>query len=493
MCRMKTMQPWGVSASLAALSLSALFTQGCTPASEAGGNAGAQTGGQSGTGGKGSGGSPQAGSAGGSGGSGSGGSYASGGSGGSGSGTSGGSSGADGGSSGSGGAGTGGTGGGPDAATGTGGTDAAIGSDTPTSPSAGLGPWTGKDNVPPSKDPPGGLKPEQVPMLVSMGFDDNPYADGVNWVAGEFSKLKNPAGTGQAGTFDGTPARATFYDTSSYGGAAGSAWKAAYAAGFELGNHTVSHMDGSAFSEAQWSTEIKGCIDYHVGSAIGQKREDVWGFRTPQLRYNAATFTVVSKNNFWYDCSIEEGHQTDQDGTNFWWPYTLDSGSPGNATHPRAAVPKIGTNFPKGLWEMPSYRVIIPPDADAAKYGVPTGMRAKMMAKHPDGVGIAEGKITGLDYNLWTDYGVTKAEFVAILKYSLDQHHKGNRAPFLMGMHSFYYSASYAEAVPNATLAERRAAVSEFLNWAIATYPDVRLVTTKAVLDWIRNPVALKK
>jgi hypothetical protein len=330
-----------------------------------------------------------------------------------------------------------------------------------------------------------------------MGFDDGNYPDGVTWVSTEIAKLKNPPGTGQAATFDGTPARATFYDSSTYGpgvspGGSGPAWKAAYVLGHELGNHTVLHAEGGrTWTEAMWTTEIKGCIDYHVGAPINQKKEDIWGFRSPFLHYNGATMAVVKKLGFWYDCSIEEGHQTDMDGTNYLWPYTLDTGSPGNATHPNPAVLKP-TTWPKGLWEMPAYRVILPPDEDAAKYGVPVGLRAKMMAKNPAGVGIAQGKITGLDYNLWTDYGLNKAEFVATLKYSLDQRLKGNRAPFLMGMHTYNYAAAYT-GPPNANVTERRAAVLEFLNWAIARDPDVRIVTTKAVLDWIRNPVALKK
>jgi peptidoglycan/xylan/chitin deacetylase (PgdA/CDA1 family) len=408
---------------------------------------------------------------------------------------------ASGGSTGSGGSGTGGVtmgGSSGDAATGAGGSDAPPSGDTPTSPATGLGPWTGNDNVPPSATPPGGLKPDQIPMFVSMGFDDGNLPDGVSWIATEIAKLKNPPGNGQAATYDGTPVRVTFYDTSNYGSMSGTAWKAAYALGHELGNHTVTHnMGGREWTEAMWTTEIKGCIDYHVGAPVNQKREDIWGFRSPFLHYNAATMTVVKKLSFWYDCSIEEGVQTDQDGTNYLWPYTLDSGSPGNAAHPNPAVVKP-TTWPKGLWEMPAYKVVMPPDSDAAKYGVPAGLRAKMKALHPDGIGINEAKITGLDYNLWAPaaagaYQFNKAEFVATLKYTLDQRLKGNRAPFLMGMHTYNYSAMYTESVPNASLADRRAAVLEFLNWAIARDPDVRIVTTKAVLDWIRNPVALKK
>jgi hypothetical protein len=357
-------------------------------------------------------------------------------------------------------------------------------------PASGLGAWTGKDNVPASTSPPGNLDPKKVPMFVSLGFDDNPVSEGVNWAVGAFSAITNPAGTGKAATYDGTPARATFYDSSTYAEAAGS-WKAAYNAGFELGNHTIHHYHGASvdggmnFTVAGWTTEIKGCTDFHTGAAVGMKRSDMWGFRTPFLQYNVNTFPAVKAQDFWYDCSIEEGHQEDQDGRNYWWPYTLDNGSPGNATHPRLTPIK---SWPAGLWEMPAYRVIVPPDELAAKYGVPVGLRAKLMKLHPDGVGIKQGKITGLDYNLFEDYRLSKPEFLAAVKYTLDLRLEGNHAPMLLGMHTAIYTSQ--EPVYAASVAEKRAAIVEFLNYA-RSHAEVRIVTTKAVLDWIRNPVPL--
>jgi hypothetical protein len=217
------------------------------------------------------------------------------------------------------------------------------------------------------------------------------------------------------------------------------------------------------------------------------KRADLFGFRTPYLAYNAALFPAVKQAGFMYDCSIEEGHQLDQDGTNFFWPYTLDGGSPGNKSQSNR-VPI--TSFPPGIWEMPAYRVLIPPDTEAAKYGVPAGTLANIKARNPTRIAINEGKITGLDYNLFYDFKTTKAEFVAILKYTLDLRMKGNRAPLLFGMHSKIYATADMEPLPQATVADRRAAVVEFLRYAV-TIPEVRVVTTKAVLDWIRKPVAL--
>jgi hypothetical protein len=357
-------------------------------------------------------------------------------------------------------------------------------------PASGLGPWTGRDNVPASQSPPGNLRPERVPMFVGMGFDDNPETRGVTWVVDTFSGIKNPAGTGKAATYDGTPARATFYHTSSYVMAAAS-WKGAYLAGFETGDHTVNHfhgadiLGGKNFTEAGWTTEIQGCIDFLIDAAVGMKREEIYGFRTPFLEYNASVFPALKALNFWYDCTIQEGGEPGQDGTNYFWPYTLDSGSPGHAADPPTQV----DSWPPGLWEMPAYRVVVPPDADADRYGVPAGLRAKLAKVHPNYFSEADGQITGLDYNLWYDFRVTKAEFLATLKHTLDLRRQGNRAPFLFGMHSAIYTAQ-TPAGPVASVTERQQAIVEFLGYAVS-FPDVRVVATKAVLDWIRNPVPL--
>ena len=95
-----------------------------------------------------------------------------------------------------------------------------------------------------------------------------------------------------------------------------------------------------------------------------------------------------------------------------------------------------------------------------------------------------------MDWNLWFGIGLTRPEFTAVLKYTLDQRRKGNRAPLLIGMHSKIYGAAGNEVPPKATTAQARAAVTEFLSYALGL-PEVRIVPTRAVLDWIRNPVPL--
>src|SRR6185369_14458805 len=73
------------------------------------------------------------------------------------------------------------------------------------------------DKLAPSTAPPGGLAIDNVPLLVSIGFDDNAYEDGMQWIL-DFMKSKvNPKGSGNPCTFDGTPARVTFFINSHVG------------------------------------------------------------------------------------------------------------------------------------------------------------------------------------------------------------------------------------------------------------------------------------
>ena len=116
--------------------------------------------------------------------------------------------------------------------------------------------------------------------------------------------------------------------------------------------------------------------------------------------------------------------------TSFNWPYTLDGGSPGHEI-----LVEWGSKEPinphPGLWEMPAYPVVVPPDSAAAEYGIPVGLRAKLQSVQ-SWFDTDSGKITGFDYNLWVSFNMTKEEVVATLKYTLDQRLEGNRAPLLV-------------------------------------------------------------
>jgi peptidoglycan/xylan/chitin deacetylase (PgdA/CDA1 family) len=344
--------------------------------------------------------------------------------------------------------------------------------------------------VRPSRQPPSSLAPAArsgspvdwraaTPQFVAIGWDDN-----------GFSGLPGSGGTGGLSwaldLAQSRGAQMSFYLTSCHacsdeGEQVQRAWRRILEDGHEVGNHSVSHPDGSAFDQRTWRDELAECNRQLAALGLGVPT----GFRTPYLRYNDAALAAVSELGFAYDCSIEEGFQPDQDGSDFLWPYLLDAGSPGHevevARGERAPLtPHVG------LWEMPAYAVIVPADEACARYGVAPGLRARCAARQPY-FDARDGKITGFDYNLWVCFGMSRAEFVATLCHTLDLRLAGNRAPFLFGGHTDYYSSKYAgEPMPGATLDERQAAVAEFLDYALAR-PEVRAVSTASVLSWIRN------
>jgi hypothetical protein len=370
--------------------------------------------------------------------------------------------------------------------TGDGGPNGGSDGGTPQNCDTGFGAWTGTDNVPASQQPPCGLSPDQVPMFVGIGWDDNGDAAGMTWAIGAHKAVDS---------------HASFFVNSVYGSSdpVKQTWITAAADGHEIGNHTVSHLPnhgGRTFTVDQWMPEISGCTEFITSGVI--EPSELFGFRTPYLEYNDFTLEAVKQQGFYYDCSIEEGYEDDHDGSNYFWPYTLDNKSPGHTTQVEwmdAENPLMELTPHPGLWELPVYAVIAPPDDKCAEYGVATGFRARLLERQSwfDPVG---GKITGFDYNLWASRSVggfemTKEEFLATLKYTFDLRYAGNRAPFLFGAHTAYYVDSWSQnaaGTPNAS--DRQAAIEEFLAY-VKDKSGVQIVSHKEVLDWLRNPTSL--
>ncbi|HVR64214.1 MAG TPA: polysaccharide deacetylase family protein [Polyangia bacterium] len=320
-----------------------------------------------------------------------------------------------------------------------------------------------------SLTPPGGLAVTNVPQFVSIGFDDNAFEDGMQWALDLLQSKRNPAGSGNPCTFDGTPARVTFF-INSHVGITTDALKAlharVYTDGHEPANHTDSHADTLMQNpdKAVWTKEMTTCNDYLVG--LGVPRARIVGFRTPFLQQSEATYQAIVEENFKFDCSVEHYN----DGSGFVWPYTLDNGRDPKHTY---MTPPAG-KYP-GLWEMPVNQL-----SEAA-----TGYQA----------------ITGFDYNLWIVAKMSKQQVLDILKVNLILRMQGgmmpdaapNRAPLLIGGHTDLYSAVNADAnnVAATPFLERRAAISEFIDWALAYDPSVRIVPYGEVMHWMQAPVGL--
>lgn len=336
------------------------------------------------------------------------------------------------------------------------------------------------DNQPWSQMPPANLRPVQVPLFVSIGFDDNRSSEGMNWIVNYMRNLQNPTGT-NATTFDGAPARVSFYYTGDYitGNArepiaVKKAWRDAWLDGHEAGNHTMNHPDGGPdgekFTEAQWEAEIMEAQSWLTKpfdpnevfpddtKGPGFPVTALKGFRTPYLDYNNNLFPVLKRNGFVYDTSIEEGWDSQFNGTNNPWPYTLDNGTP----TVRVNRPPVGS-YP-GLWQLP-----------ANVFQLPEG-----------------GKMVGFDTNMWVGKNMRKADVLAILKHNLHLRLQGNRSPLLYGAHSGIYTIDYDSGGRASNFRERQEAIEEFLQYALNLEVNgkkvVRVVPFEKIIDWMRNP-----
>jgi peptidoglycan/xylan/chitin deacetylase (PgdA/CDA1 family) len=349
--------------------------------------------------------------------------------------------------------------------------------------------------------PPDGFAVSAVPQFVQFGFDDNGISGaegslttgGVRWVRELFESRRNPAGRGNATTYDGTPARFSFYVATRYIEAPDTdrpellkrEWRAVADAGHEVGLHTHSHPHGEGFNTAQWVHEIELCKAWlakpfaesaSAANGIGVAAASISGFRTPYLEHGLPLFPALRQAGLDYDCSVEEGFEERFDGRNFVWPYRVADGY-GAAQESDLAA--------RELWELPVYALIVPPDSECERYGVPSGLRERLKTRI-DYFDPADGKITGFDWNLWVAFGMSREEFVATFKYSLDLRLQGNRAPFTFGTHSDIYSEQY-ENLPGSSAAERRQALAEVLDYALAQ-PDVRVVAARDIVAWLRQP-----
>jgi len=369
--------------------------------------------------------------------------------------------------------------------------------------------------------PPAGLEVSEIPQFVCISSDDNGYSGlpgsgnegGLHYLTELFGAKRNPAGAGIARNFDGASPHYSFFVITWYiapdatGSPAGfytggdppvfvkRAWREAVEHGHEIGVHTHSHPHGRPLTVAQWDTEMQCSIEIltrpwdsaeiperpNPSSGIGVSRSALTGFRAPYLESSDNGMAAAFRRGFAYDSSIEEGPDLGPHRGEFVWPYLLDQGIPENN-------PPIG-RYP-GFWEIPVINFIVPPDGECPRYGVPAGLRAALKERQSY-FDPANGEITGMDWNLWNEFFMTPAEFLATLKYSLDLHLARNRSPMTVGLHSEIYTIKNDGKSDSAVILSRRAAVEAFLDYALGK-PEVRLVNHRELLGWISDPAPLR-
>jgi peptidoglycan/xylan/chitin deacetylase (PgdA/CDA1 family) len=363
--------------------------------------------------------------------------------------------------SGAGGSGQGGMGGSAGGSTGTGGT-------TPPPPPPGSD-LPIAEMMAPSFSPPGGLAVEQVPQFIVLGFDDNRYVDGMNWVLDLLDGKTNPAGKGNARTHDGQKLIVSFYYTTDSLDDGGepllATWRRATAAGHEVANHTHTHRalesQGVPWS---WAMEIQKSNQI-LQDKLGVKPGSIRGFRAPFLQFDQALFeTLGQTGGMIYDCSLTHipiGPEGDNwRDVRHLWPYTLHNGTDG-----KSGQWQVGKH-PK-IWEIPVYT---------------------MPTTSPDRYQSANVNMAGFDSTAYGTLGKSGPDFYNSMKWSLDLRldKVDNRAPLTIGLHSDTYSSRHTGY--SAPLEARRKALADFIAYAL-TKPEVRFVSAVQMLQWMSSPV----
>ena len=101
-------------------------------------------------------------------------------------------------------------------------------------------------------------------------------------------------------------------------------------------------------------------------------------------------------------------------------------------------------------------------------------------------------QIAGFDSTAYGTVGMSATDFYNSLVWALDLRLEpgDNRSPLTIGVHSDTYSSQHTGYDAVASLAQRRQVIIDFLDYAL-THPDVRIVSTRQVIEWMSAPVAL--
>ncbi len=208
---------------------------------------------------------------------------------------------------------------------------------------------------------------------------------------------------------------------------------------------------GRMLSQNAWKGLIElGEVDLETALDLTPKRNGgtIGGFRAPRLEVNSGLFYAMKELGYLYDCGLEEGYEYHVDGTNFYWPYTLENGSP-NSTYQRTIGEQVAIDsLPSGLWQFPVNAMIVPENIRAevwANYEIISradGEIADWDVEREYWIN-ESGKVTGFDFNMFVLWGMTKENALKTLKHNLDLRLLGGKAPMQVGCHTDYFTPIY--------------------------------------------------
>ncbi|KAF8330829.1 uncharacterized protein EI90DRAFT_3145723 [Cantharellus anzutake] len=285
-----------------------------------------------------------------------------------------------------------------------------------------------------STDIPGGIPHDQTPQFIVFTADDAIQSYTINAVNNLLAHRKNPNGC--------TPKMTYFTQISYTNFTLVTDW---FVAGNEIADHTMTHP------ELGGPDEINGNL-VTLNALAGIPLKDIRGFRAPYLNYSSEMLGNLVKAGFTYDSSATASIPVNQNGTDAFWPYTLDNGLANDCL----TIPGICKGQPKlpGFWEVLMYAI----------FDERGGVGTHLMDPWIDG-------------NNSAVYKWMQNTFVA--------HYNANRQPFGLYTHPIHIATGYpGVADPTDTINM----INSFLDWA-QQQSNVWIVSTGQLLDWVMNPV----
>jgi len=287
-----------------------------------------------------------------------------------------------------------------------------------------------------STSPPGGLKPEAIPQLVFLTFDEAVTAINMVNYTSILTNRKNPNDCPIAMTFFVTHKSNDYTLTHDL-----------FFAGNEIGSASISHstpaQTWATKTVEEWSQELGGMrqtLAKFANIPIGA----VQGERAPFLQTSGdVTFQAMTQVGLKWDCSYPTIAHSDPAA----FPYTMDFGFAQDCQIepcPQASYP--------GVWNVP---MIVLKD------------------KAGHSCSMADGCANRTE---------TADEALDFLRSNFDVHYQSNRAPFGVHLHAAWFL-------------EKSTNLDGYLKFVdeLVAMDDVYIVTVSQGVEWMKNPVPLSE
>jgi peptidoglycan/xylan/chitin deacetylase (PgdA/CDA1 family) len=296
-----------------------------------------------------------------------------------------------------------------------------------------------------SVNPPGGLQPSEVPQFIVFTADDAVQSYTLDSVNQFLAQRKNP---------NGCPIKMTYFTSLNYTNyTLVTDW---FVAGNEIADHTMTHVGTPP------ANEINGNL-IALNALAGIPLESIKGFRAPFLNYSGETLKLLAAAEFTYDSSAAASIPVTTNGTDAFWPYTLDNGMANDCL----AVSDICKGQPvlPGFWEIPMYAFF-------------------------DNLGAAGPHLM----DPWLDAAnggttVNDSATLAYMQNTFTAHYNNMRQPIGLYTHPIHLSTTYPGVnAPNSTIKM----INQFLDWA-QQQQNVWIVSNEQLLDWVQHPVPVSQ